>query len=317
MRQDSDPLFGQSYFRDLRGDIVFDYVRGDGPVVLCAPHAGWKTMVPLGATLFGSRKRDSSDPTKPKILGQDLGLGGFNDAGGDYGTRYIVMGAARELIKLGVAPSVIINRIPRYYADPNRPWGQHHHWESPTTPSHLTNPDGMDPAFRWSYYEAFHHELSQLVERASRIGGWLFDVHGEGGETPPSMRIATHRGITAQATAVYDGNHSFVSMLREQDLTPTPLRVEAEASGYSYISGFLHGVTSPSQLAENQRPAEPSYPRLNAVQIEIAGGYRNPPNTQGYEYMNNIEREHIDWLEGIGAKLGRAIHGFLRGLRRV
>jgi hypothetical protein len=312
MRVDSKPIEGIKYYRDKNGEVVFDYLQGAIPLIISAPHAGWRTYEPTGASVFGSRKQDASPPQPPTNLNKALSLGGFNDVGGDYGTRYIAFGIVRYLVQNGFRPHAIFNRVVRYHADVNRPWGQQHHWELESGSSPLiTNPDGMDPDYYDDYYAAYHEILRSMVREVSPSRGWLFDIHGEGGGVP-QVRFATHRGVTARSDAIYEGTHSLISLVQVAGLTPEPNNVNDEATGYSFTNGFLYGATPPSKLGVSAAlPLIPSHGRVHGVQVEISSMYRNPPGTTGFNYMNNITYQHISWLEDIGSKLGQALAGFL------
>ena len=308
---DSKPIEGFEYYRDKNGEVVFDYLPGKIPFIISAPHAGWKTYEPTGASAFGVRKENPNPPQKPTNLGQELGLGGFNDSGGDYGTRYIAFGIVRRMVQDGYRPHAIFNRVVRYHADANRPWGQHHYWEFSSGSSLLTsNPDGIDPEYYWDYYAAYHEKLREMVREVSHASGWLFDIHGEGGSG--AIRFATHRGITARSDAIYTGSDSLVSLVQAAGLTAQPNQVGEEAFGYSFTNGFLYGATPPSRLGTPRTsPLVPAQGRVHGVQVEIASDYRNPPGTTGFNYMNHITEQQISWLEGIGSRLGQAIVSFL------
>jgi hypothetical protein len=309
---DSKPIEGFEYYRDKNGEVAFDYLQGNIPLIISAPHAGWKTYEPTGAGAFGVRKQDTSPVQEPTNLGQSLNLGRFNDVGGDYGTRYIAFGIVRRMVQNGYRPHAIFNRVVRYHADANRPWGQHHHWElaSGSAPL-LTNPDGIDPEYYYDYYAAYHEKLRVMVQEVSRYRGWLVDIHGEGGGG--AIRFATHHGVTARADVIYEGSDSLISLVRTAGLTAQPNQVGEEATGYSFTNGFLYGATPPSRLGTLPTSSVvPAPGRVHGVQVEIASEYRNPPGTTGFNYMNYIAEPHISWLEDIGSKLGQALISFLR-----
>ena len=247
-----------------------------------------------------------------------MGPGGFNNSAGDFGTRYITFGIARYLAARGVRAHMILARQRRNRVDLNRPWGFQHHWELDPPgggATLVTTPDGIDSTFLETYYLAYHRMLSNMVRRAARGSeGWLFDIHGEAGTD--SFRLATHRGVTARADAVYQGGLSLRALLAATGLNVTPTAVGAEASGFSYISGFLHGATPPSGLGTATDPPVPPPGRLHGVHVEIARSYRLPPGATDGSYMDDITTGDIAWLEGTGGHFGEGVHAFLnaRGL---
>jgi hypothetical protein len=314
---DSQPIAGMRRFRDAAGEVVFDYVLGNGPLVLSAPHAGWRTYEPTGVNAFGGREgNDPGDEPTALNRGRSMGPGGFNDSAGDFGTRYITFGIARYLVSRGVRPHVIMARQRRNVVDLNRPWGFQHHWELDppgiNLPNLITTPDGIDPEFLRTYYLAYHQVLLSMVRRAARgPEGWLFDIHGEAGND--SFRLATHRGITARADALYDGPQCLRALVDGAGLSVTPNTVTAEASGFSYIAGFLHGATLPSRLGAPTDPPVPPPGRLHGVHVEIARSYRLPPGATDFNYMNHITTADIEWLEAIGAQFGEGLYAFVNG----
>jgi hypothetical protein len=313
MYPDSQPIAGMRRFRDASGEVVFEYLLGNVPLVISAPHAGWKTYDPTGSEAFGSLIENApADQPTAMNLNRNLGLGSYNGSSGDFGTRYITFGIARRLVARGLRPHVIVGRLKRNRVDLNRPWGFQHHWELSAgsgNPPLVTTPDGIDPEFQRTYYWAYHQFLTNMVRKASDHGGWLFDIHGEAGAN--SFRFATHRGVTAQADALYSGSQCLTKLVQNQGLNATPDSVTAEASGYSYIAGFLHGATPPSRLGSVASPPVPPAGRVNGVHVEIARSYRFPPGATDYNYMNNITIANINWLEDVGGKFGEALFEFL------
>ena len=320
---DSEPIPGMRQYRDGAGDVVFDYLTGNRPLVISAPHAGWQSLEPAGVRMFGSRRADVPHGPIALNFGNVMGVGGFTDSAGDFGTRYITFSIVRHLRSRGVRPSVIIARQRRNQVDLNRPWGYQHHWE--TTPQDgteplVSTPDGVDPEFLEDYYLAYHRTLSNMVRRASGgfaappAEGWLFDIHGEGGND--TFRLATHRGITARADALYNGPQCLRRCMISAGLNVSPTTVADEARGFNYIPGFLHGATPPSKLGAPTNPPVPPRGRLHGVHVEIARSYRLPPGATDGSYMYTITPADIGWLEAIGAQFGEAVHAFLdaRGL---
>jgi len=249
MPVDSKPIAGIEHSYDKNGEVAFDYIRGNVPLIISAPHAGWKTYEPTGASAFGSRKED--DPTtiqSPINLGRALNFGGFNDNGGDYGTRYIAFGIIRQLVQTGYTPYAVINRIARYHADANRPWGQHHHWELTSgSATFKSNPNGIDPEYYYDYYAAYHEKLREMVREVSRFRGWLFDIHGEGGGG--KVRFATHHGVTARPDVIYEGNDSLISLVQASGLSPQPSNVGEEAQATPLQMDFCTGLHRHPNLA--------------------------------------------------------------------
>jgi len=103
----------------------------------------------------------------------------------------------------------------------------------------------------------------------------LFDIHGEGGTG--SFRLATHGGITARADALNDGLLCLRALVAAAGLNVTSDTVAAETRGFSYIPGFLHGTTLPSELEAATDPPVPPPGRLHGMHVEIARSYRLPP----------------------------------------
>lgn len=322
---DSQPMPNMRRFRDPDGNVVFDYLTGNKPVVISAPHAGWRSLEPEGANAFGGRRADIPHQPVALSLSRSMGVGGFNDSAGDFGTRFITFGIARHLLSQGVRPSVIIARPRRNRVDLNRPWGYQHHWELPPPGGGeplVTTPDGIDPDFLENYYLAYHRTLSNMVSRARRGVGsapppteaWLFDIHGEGGNG--AFRLATNGGITARADAIYSGPQSLRACMVAAGLNASPTAVSSENLGLNYISGFLHGATLPSKLGAVTNPPVPPPGRVHGVHVEIARSYRLPAGRIDGSYMYDITSADISWLEAIGAQFGEAVHAFLvaRGL---
>lgn len=235
---------GQSYFGR---DGYVEYIAGNAPVILSAPHGG--------------------ELTPPEIPQRSAAIcGGTATVGRDRNTRELALAIQRRYFaRFGRYPHVVVNHLHRSKLDANRPL--------------LEAACGNARAqAAWNEFHDFLNTARAAVGRTSGRG-WYMDIHGHGHavqrlELGYLLRDAQLdlSDAALDATGAYEDTSSIRTM-------------SAHAKGLAF-SAVLRGSGSLGTLyASNGFPAVPSstHPTSAEGEAYFSGGYNTRRHTCGAE----------------------------------
>jgi hypothetical protein len=235
---------GQSYFGRNR---YVEYVAGNAPVILSAPHGG--------------------DLTPDEIPDRTAGsCGGTATVGRDLNTRELALAMQRRYFaRFGSYPHVVINHLHRGKLDANR---------------ELLEAACGDAEARvaWTEFHTFLAAARDAVVRATGRG-WYMDMHGHG---HPFQRLELGYLLRDDQLDLSDAR---LDAGRAFEDTSSIRTMSAHATGLSF-SALLRGANSLGTLyASNGFPAVPSstYPSAAEGEAYFSGGYNTARHTCGVE----------------------------------
>lgn len=235
---------GQSYFGRNR---YVEYVAGNAPVILSAPHGGDLTPDEI------------PDRTADRC-------GGTATVGKDLNTRELAMAMQRRYFaRFGTYPHVVINHLHRSRLDANR--------DLPEAAC-----GDAEARVAWSEFHTFLTTARDAVVRASGRG-WYMDMHGHG---HPFQRLELGYLLRDDQLDLSDGR---LDAYRAYEDTSSIKTMSAHATGLPF-SALLRGASSLGTLyAGNGFPAVPSaaYPSAAAGEAYFSGGYNTARHTCGAE----------------------------------
>ncbi|MFM2053565.1 MAG: hypothetical protein RL456_1602 [Pseudomonadota bacterium] len=219
--------------------------RGTMPIILTCPHGG--SQVPLGVSLRTQQNTPSTC----------TGGNAFNGSG-DVFTDKVTEGIAEKILNLtGLSPYVVIALFRRDRIDANRPEA-----------CAYIDPDAA------AIYRGYHQRIADYADQIAleNIGkGFLFDIHGITGETPPAdIYLGTGNGSTLRPGLsrndlyMRHGLHGLLSAVRRFEMLPDNLPLPTEVRytvdpPNAQTNEALNGGYTVRQHSET----------LNCIQIEI------------------------------------------------
>lgn len=230
--------------------------RGTMPILLTCPHGG--SQIPNGVSLRTQQNTPST------CTGGDA----FN-GGGDIFTEKITEGIAEKILSLtGLSPYAVIALFRRDRIDANRP-------ESCA----YIDPDAT------AIYREYHQRIADYASQIAleNMGnGFLFDIHGVSGETPPAdIYLGTGNGSTLRPGFTRNnlylrhGLYGLLSAVRRIEMLPDNLPFPTE----------VRYTVNPSNAQTNEAlnggyTVRRHSDKLNCIQIEIDRRLRDDATRQ-------------------------------------
>jgi hypothetical protein len=193
-----------------KNDFV-SYHKGTFPIILSSPHGGDQDM---GVTV----RTDANQPVTA------CAYGGFR-TGTDRRTAEITEGIAQKILEItGETPYVVIARFKRKFIDANRP-------ASDIVPNCAFVDEKARPAY--NRFQDTIQEYANDISRNQNSFGFLFDIHGTGGQDPSAdIYLGTRNGRT-----IFQGFGREKLFLRRglRTLLDEVRRVDAIGNDFDYV----------------------------------------------------------------------------------
>jgi hypothetical protein len=228
---------GMSYFGT--GNYI-EYIAGNSPVILAAPHEGWYYSAPLPDRTHAACGISATESP-------NLGIR-------DTNTRLLTLAMRRSYYaRYGTYPHVVINHLPRIKLEPNRGIAQGACGNAATQTA-------------WKEYHGFIEIAKQQV--VTEFGkGWFMEMHGHSvsgrsgqqmlGYTTKKSQLEALQPDLPQATLAALQDSSSVRSISRHDVTTSfyELMVGEQSLGALYEAKGYASV--PSNV--NPRPGAPDY----------------------------------------------------------
>jgi len=222
--------------------------EGDVPILLSAPHGGWRQ--PADVDTLSTGVHDS-----------------------DWNTYYLALVVYEKLVQeLGQEPYHVFTQIARRWVDVNREPGTSEAWVDSDAEK---------------YYEGYHQSLRDYVESILETWGEgiLIDIHGQSAYSAQILR-GTQNGLTVEvllASHGMDGLTGLSSVFGQIALAGYSVYPEngdelgdpPEMSGYS--GGYIVGEYGSHNVMG-----------LDAIQVEIGRDFRDSSGPNEYTIFGNV-----------------------------